>query len=110
MKKHYFTSQNNLRHINPLAPGPPITIMSLRPLMTSSVLMLKDNESESFQVNGQILHTAKIPLKDIPAQRLWQKNWTMRCTGMIFAEPAGNKSAQTSHKHTLEIRITLIIY
>ena len=66
-----------LRHINPLAPGPPITIMSLRPLMTSSVLMLKDNESESFQVNGQILHTTKIPLKDIPAQRLWQKNWTM---------------------------------
>ena len=45
--------------------------------MTSSVLMVKDNESESFQVNGQILHTTKISLKDIPTQRLWQKNWTM---------------------------------
>ena len=47
-----------IRHINPLAPGPLIT-KSLWPLMTSSVLTVKDNESESFQVKGQILHTTK---------------------------------------------------
>ena len=48
-----------LRCINPLAPGPLKTITSLQPLMTSSVLTVKDNESESFQVKGQILHTTK---------------------------------------------------